>query len=101
MYSRQRLAPALAIASRQDADCALLAETHIGVFSINDGVAHMYFHFVGSGGDAQNLRTIVEGRFLSGLQTIHEHHRTHRGAGHNDLCGIRQLRSLRGEPTAG
>jgi hypothetical protein len=99
--SRQRLAPALAIASRQDTDCALLAEIHVGVFSINDRVAHMYFHFVGSGRDPQNLRMIVECCFSSGLQTIDEHERTHGGAGHNDLGRIRRLRSLRGEPTAG
>jgi hypothetical protein len=92
---------ALPIESRQDADGALLADTHVGILSINDRGAHMYFHFVGSGRDPQNLRMIVECCFLSGLQTIYEDDRTHWGAGHNDLCRIRHLRSLRAEPTAG
>jgi hypothetical protein len=40
-------------------DHVALAETHIGILSINDCVTHVYFHFVGPGRDAQNPRMIV------------------------------------------
>jgi len=38
----------------------MLAETHIGILSINDRVTRVYFHRVGPGRDVQNLRLIVE-----------------------------------------
>ena len=79
----------------------MLAESHIGVLSIDDRVAHMYLHFVGAGRDVQNLRMIVDRRCLSGWQTIYEYDRTRRGAGHDDLSWIRELRFPRTEPTAG
>src|SRR5579859_7799123 len=37
--------PALPIQSRQDADYAVFAGAHVGIFSINDRFTHVYFHF--------------------------------------------------------
>jgi hypothetical protein len=92
--------PALPIQSRQDADEAVLPEADIGILSINDRVTHVYLHFVGPGRDVQNLRVIVERRWLSGLLTIDEYDRTRWGTGHDDLGWIRNLHLPR-KPTAG
>jgi hypothetical protein len=87
--------------SRQDADHAVFAGAHIGILSINDRVTDVYFHFVVSGRDVQNLRTIVAHLLLSDLQTIYEYDRSRWGTGDDDLSWIRQLRFPRAEPTAG
>ncbi len=92
----------LLLKSRSDDDEAVFAGTHIGIFSIDDLVIHMNFHFVGAGGDVQYLRLIIVRHCLSGLHAIDEHERARRGASHNDLRGIRWLRGFaQTEPTAG
>ena len=86
--------------SRQHADRAAFAATHIGILSINDRVTHVYFHFVVAGRDHQNLRMIVARRGLTGLHAVDEYERSQRRAGHDDLCRVRRRRFAR-EPTAG
>jgi hypothetical protein len=95
---RRRIA--LAIDPRQHADGAMFTGSHIGVLSINDRVAHVYFHLMGPGRDVQDLGMIVHRQRLGGLRTIYEHDRTRRSAGHDDLSRIR-YRRLSMEPTAG
>jgi hypothetical protein len=91
---------ALPSQTRQDHDHAAFAGTDIGILSIDDRVTHVYFHFVGAGRDHQNLRMIIARRRLSGLHAVDEHERSHRRAGHDDLCRVRRRR-FSGEPTAG
>jgi hypothetical protein len=79
----------------------MFAGTHIGILSIDDCVAQVYFYFVGAGRDVQNLRMIVAGRYLSGLPAIDEHERSHRGTGHDEFSLLRQWSLPRTEPTAG
>ena len=78
----------------------MLAGAHVGILSINDRVIDVYLHFVGAGRDVQNPGMIVDRRCLSGWQTIYEYDRTRRGAGHDDLSWIGQLRFPRTEPVA-
>jgi hypothetical protein len=93
---------ALRAKAGEDPDHAVLTRTHIGVLSVNDPVAHVYFHFVVPGRDIQNLGLITVSRGLTGLYAVHEDQRAHRSAGHDELGRIRRMRFLvPPEPTAG
>src|SRR5271154_3491034 len=95
-----RYASASAIYPRQHADGSMLTGSHIGILSINDRVAHVYFHLMGPGRDVHDLRMIVDRQRLCGLRTIDEYDGTRGSAGHDDFGRIRHLR-LSMEPTAG
>jgi len=79
----------------------VFANTHVGILSINDSIAHVYFHFVSAGRDIESLWMVVGWRRLSGLYTIYKDERTDRGAGHDELARVRRPRLTGTEPTAG
>lgn len=67
----------------------MFAGAHKGLLPIDDLVTHLYFHFVGTRGDVENLWMIADRRFLSSLQSIDEYDRTPGGAGHDELGRVR------------
>ena len=67
----------------------MFTRAYIGFFPINDFVADLYLHFVGTGRDFHDLRSIIGRHRFSGLHAIDENDRARRGAGHDDLSWIR------------
>ena len=49
----------LAGETRENADHAMFAGTHVGIFPVNDGVAQVYLHLVSPGRHVQNLGMVV------------------------------------------
>jgi hypothetical protein len=92
---------ALLAQTGQHDDDSAFAQSHVGILAVNHGITRVYFHLVGAGRDVQDLWMIVARRRLSGLCAIHEHERSDRSAGDDDLGRVRQRRFARTEPTAG
>lgn len=90
----------LATKTREDVDHATFTGTHICLLSIDERGTHVYFNFVGSGGNVEHLRTIIGRGRLSGLDVIDEYERTFGSARDDELSRVRRMRFAQTEPTA-
>ena len=90
----------LAAKTREDVDHATFTGTHIDLLSIDECGIQVYFHFVGSRGNVEHLRTIIRRGRLPGLDVIDEDERTLGSTRDDELSRVRRMRFVQTDPTA-